>query len=100
MLYGSETWCLRENEMGILRRAERAMVRAMCGVKPVEKRNTAELMDMLGLRETIDWLAKANGVCWYRHVLRREDNVLKKALRFTVEGQRRQGDQGRRGRGE
>ena len=35
MLYGSETWCLRENEMAILRRAERAMVRAMCGVKRV-----------------------------------------------------------------
>ena len=92
MLYGSETWCLRENEMAILRRAERAMVRAMCGVKPVEKRNTAELMDMLGLQETIDGLAKANGVRWYGHVLRREeDNVLKKALRFTVEGQRRRG---------
>ena len=24
-------WCLREKEMGILRRTERAMVRAMCG---------------------------------------------------------------------
>ena len=47
--------------MAILRRAERAMVRAMCGVKPVEKRNTAELMNILGLRETIDWLAKAMG---------------------------------------
>ena len=33
MLYGSETWCLRENEMEILRRTERAMVRVMCGVK-------------------------------------------------------------------
>ena len=62
MLYGSETWCLRKNEMAILRRAERAMVKAMCGVKPVEKRNTAELMDMPGLRETNDVLAKANGV--------------------------------------
>ena len=29
MLYGSETWCLRENEMAILRRTESAMVRAM-----------------------------------------------------------------------
>ena len=25
MLYGSETWCLRENEMMILRRTEKAM---------------------------------------------------------------------------
>ena len=33
MLYGSETWYLRENEIAILRRTERAMVRAMCGAK-------------------------------------------------------------------
>ena len=26
MLYGSETWCLRENEMAVLRRTDRAMV--------------------------------------------------------------------------
>ena len=31
-LYGSETWCLRGNEMTILRRTERAMVRAMSGM--------------------------------------------------------------------
>ena len=91
-LYGSETWCLRESEMGTLRRTERAMVRAMCGVKLVDKRNTTELMDMLGLRVAADKLAKANAVRLYGHVLRREeDNVLRKALRLTVEGQRRRG---------
>ena len=37
MLYGSETWCLRENEMEILRRTEKAMVRAMCDAKLMEK---------------------------------------------------------------
>ena len=48
MLYGSKTWCLRENEiLAILRRAERFMVRAICGVKLVDKRNTEELMDVL-----------------------------------------------------
>ena len=40
LLYGSEMWCLRENEMAILRKAESAMVRAMCGVIPAEKNNT------------------------------------------------------------
>ena len=65
-------------------------MRVVCGVKSAEKRNTTELMDMLGLRETIDGLAKVNGVRWYGHVLGREENdVLRKALRFTVEGQRR-----------
>ena len=33
MLCGSKTWCLRENEIAILRRTERSMVRAMCGAK-------------------------------------------------------------------
>ena len=47
MLYGSETWCLRENEMAILRRTERAMVRVMCGVKLMEKKRTEDLMEML-----------------------------------------------------
>ena len=40
LVYGSETWCLRENEMAILRRTERAMVRAMCGAKLMEKKRT------------------------------------------------------------
>ena len=40
MLYGSETWFLRENEMAILRRTEGAMVRAMCGAKVMEKKRT------------------------------------------------------------
>ena len=40
MLYESETWCLRENEIGILKRTERVMVRAMCGAKLIEKKRT------------------------------------------------------------
>ena len=62
MLYGSKLWCLRENEVAILRRAERSIVRAMCSVKLVDKRNTEELMDMLGLNEAADKLAKTNGM--------------------------------------
>ena len=92
MLYGSETWCLMENEMAILRRTERAMVRAMCGVKLMDRKNTEDLMDSLGLKETVDKLAKANGVRWYGHVLRREeDDVLRKALAFEAGGLRRRG---------
>ena len=62
MLYGSEPWCLKENEVAILRRAERSMVRTMCNVKLVDKRNVMELMDMLGLKEAAHKLAKVNGV--------------------------------------
>ena len=61
MLYGSETWCLRENEMAILR-TEKAMMRTMCGIKMIEKRWSQELMSLLGLTDTLDGLAKASGV--------------------------------------
>ena len=40
----------------------------MCGVNLVDKRNTEELMDMLGLKEAADKLARSNGMRWYGHV--------------------------------
>ena len=70
MLYGNEMWCLRENKVAILRKAERSMVSAMCSVKLVNKKNTEDLMDMLGLKEAADKLTRANGMKWYGHVLR------------------------------
>ena len=92
ILYGSETWCLKENDKAILRRTERAMVGAMCGQKVVDRKTTEEQMDLLGLKETIDQLATANGVRWYGHVLRRDDNsVLRAALNLEVTGKRKQG---------
>ena len=53
-------WCLRENEMIILGRTERAMVRSICGVKLVDGKNTEDLMKMLGLKETLDKMVLAN----------------------------------------
>ena len=92
ILHGRETWCLKENEKAILRRTKRAMVRAMCGQKAVDRKTTEEQMDMLGLKETIDQLATANGVRWYGHVLRRDDDsVLRVALNLEVSGKRKQG---------
>ena len=92
MLYGSGTWCLRENEMIILRRTERAMVRSMCGVKLVDRKNTEDLLKVLGLKETLDEMAQANGVRWYGHVVRRdEDSIWKKAMMLQVNGQRKRG---------
>ena len=92
MLYASEIWCLRENEMAILRKTERAIVRAMCGAKLMEKKRTEDLMEMLGLKETAVQIAKANGVRWYGHVLKRDDgHILRKALEFEMRGKRKRG---------
>ena len=89
ILCESETWCLKESEMGILRRTDRSMVRAMCGIQLKDIRRSTDLMFMLVLSETKDQFAMANSVHWYGHVLRREgSHVLRRALYFEVEGQR------------
>ena len=44
ILCGSETWCLREKEMGILR-TERAMVIAMREARLADRKNTEDMMD-------------------------------------------------------
>ena len=68
------------------------MIRAMCGVKMMEKRSTEELINMLGLHETVVGMAKASGVQWYAHVLRRDEgDVLRRALEFKVDGKRKKG---------
>ena len=92
MRYGSETWCFKESETAILRRTERAVVRSMCGVKLEDGKKMEELMEMLGLKETLNRMAKANGVTWYGHVIRRDDeNILKKVMMLEVNGQRKRG---------
>ena len=51
-----------------------------------------DLMFMSGLNETIDQLAMENSVRRYGHVLRSQDgHVLRRALHFEVEGQRKNG---------
>ena len=62
MLYGSETWYFRENKMPILRKTKRATVRAMCGAKLMEKKKTEDLMEMLGLKETVDRFSDGRGM--------------------------------------
>ena len=90
ILCGSEAWCLKENEKAIRRRTKRAMVRAMCGQKVVDRKTTEEQMDLLGLKETVDQLAPTNGIRWYGHVLRRDDDsVLRVALNLEVSGKRK-----------
>jgi len=92
MLYGSEAWCLNEKEVAILRRRERTMLRAMCGVKLMDRKSTKDLMNMLGLTASIKMTAKTNALRWFGHVLRTEENnALQVALNFEVLGKRKRG---------
>ena len=66
-------------------RTKRAMVRAMCGVKLTDRKNTKDMMDMLGLKQTIHKMAKASGERWLGHVLRKEaGDVVRNGLEVNV----------------
>ena len=89
ILCGSEAWCLKESKMGISR-TERSMMRAMCRVQLKDRKRSKDFMLMLGLNETRDHLAMTNSGRWYGHVFRRDDgHLLRRALDFVVEGQRK-----------
>ena len=91
MLYRGEIWCVRQNEMAILR-AEKSMMRAMCGVKITEKRWSQEPMSLLGLKDTLNRLARASGVRCFGHALERDNgDVLRRGLNFEVVGKREHG---------
>ena len=91
-LYGGEAWCLMVGKMRIIQRTERSIVRAMCGVQLKDRKISNDFMLMLGLNETIDQLVMANSVHLYGHVLRRDDgHVLRRALGFEVQGQKKKG---------
>ena len=57
ILYGSEAWCLKESEMGILRNRERSTVRAMCEIQVKDRKTSMDLMYMLGMNEITYQLA-------------------------------------------
>ena len=60
-------------------------------VEPSWKTEINGLMIMLGLNESIDQLVMASSVCWYGHVLRREDGHVLRVLNIEVEGQKKKG---------
>ena len=92
VLNEGKTWSLRQIENAILRRTGKAMMRAMCGFKIVEKRRSQKLMSLQGLKDTLNGLARASGVRWYGHVLRRDKgDVLRRALDIKVAEKRGRG---------
>ena len=48
--------------------------------KLMEKKRTEDLMEMLGLKESVVQMAKANGVRWYGLVLRRDDGHVLRSV--------------------
>ena len=83
---------VRSVEESILRRAEKRMLRIMCGVQLVDDVSTRELMVRLGSDNNIIEVVRQGSLRWLGHVVRKEDDdCVKQAWRFEVEGSRERG---------
>ena len=74
MTYGSEAWVVRSIQEDILRRAEPSTPRKMCGVKLADRINARELMESLGLKDTIVENVRHRSLRGLGRVLRKDDN--------------------------
>jgi len=73
MLYGSETWPARKENKVALQRAEMRVLWWMCGIKLKDRFPSKELRERLGI-DHIALVLQQNRLCWYGHVLRKEDD--------------------------
>jgi hypothetical protein len=91
MVYGSETWAMRVEDMNRLERTERMMVRWMCGVTLKDKKCNMELLDRLGL-ESIAEVVRKNRLRWFGHVERMDaENYVSACREIEVAGSRGRG---------
>ena len=80
------------NSLPSMKRTKKEIIIAMCEIKMIEKRRSQELTSLLGLKDTLDGLARVSGVTRYGHVLRRDNSdVLRRALDFEVAERRERG---------
>ena len=91
MVYGSEMWVLKASKMQQLVRAERMMVRWMCGVSLRDREASQELLDRLGIVGVEERVRRCR-LRWFWHVERKsDDNWVSRCRRLIVDGQRGRG---------
>ena len=70
LLYGSETWPVTTEDVQRMERAERMMVRWMCGVSLKNRISSAELYGRLGIEEVRDVMRRGH-LRWFGHLERK-----------------------------
>jgi len=90
MLHGSETCPVKKEYVVALQRVEMRMVWWMCGVKLKHRLPSKELRERLGV-DNIALILQQNRLRSYGHVLRKDDDWVKKCTENEVEGSRSRG---------
>ena len=79
---------VRKENVVALQRAEMRMVRWKCGVKLKDRLSSKELRERLGVDDVIALVLQQNRLRWYGHVLRKDDDFVKKCMEYEDEGPR------------
>jgi len=87
MLHGSETWPVRKENVVALQRAEMRMVRWMCGVTLKDRLPSKELRERLSI-DDIELVLQQNRLRWYGHVLRKDDDWVKKCMEYDCQARK------------
>jgi hypothetical protein len=67
MVYGSETWAAKVENVRRLVRTESAMVRWMCGVTLKDRQSSRDLLDRLGVEDVGD-VVRRGRLLWFGHL--------------------------------
>ena len=73
MVYGSETWPAKVEDMQRLERTERMMMRWMCGVRLKDRVASERLREQLGVDSVFD-VVRVGRLRWFGHVMRKSDD--------------------------
>ena len=90
-LHGSETWAVKEEDTARLERADRAMIRWICGVPLGDMVPSLVLSGRLGLKSIAE-VMRDKRLRWFGHVERSgEDSWISKCRDIKVEGTGKRG---------
>ena len=91
MLYGSETWPLKEDDISRIVRTDMQMVRWMCNVSLRDRKSSEELRNRLGIAIITDVMRQTR-LRWFGHVERMDiENPVSNCRFIEVGGQRGRG---------
>ena len=91
MMYGSNTWPMRVEDIHRLERAEKMMIRWMCGVTLRNGKSSEEIRNRLGILSVSD-LVRQGRLRWFGHVERKDaDDWVSACRNMAVSGERGRG---------
>ena len=83
LTYGTETWAMKAENLHSLERAERMMVRWMCGVSLKDRKRSEILYSLLGVQSVAEVLRRGR-LRWFGHVERKNGDDWVSACRNVV----------------